>query len=199
LSTEDARPERRSHFLRDLVIVVVIAVVASFVVRGYLLRSFSIPSASMEGTLMIGDRVLVNELVPRAQAIHRGDVVVFRDPGGWLGPGQGDDLIKRVIGLPGDRVSCCDAAGRLEVNGHAVTEPYVLHLDGGTRASLTDFSVTVPTGQLWVMGDNRDNSADSRMNGTVPVSDIVGRAFLKTWPLSRVGSIGRPTTWNAVP
>jgi signal peptidase I len=85
------------------------------------------------------------------------------------------------------------------VNGHAVKESYVLHLDGETRASLTDFSVTVPKGQLWVMGDNRDNSADSRMHGTVPVSDVVGRAFLKTWPLSRVGTIGRPAAWADVP
>jgi signal peptidase I len=188
------------RFLRDLVIIVVAALLASFLVKAYLVRSFYIPSASMENTLLIGDRVLVNELVPGVVPVRRGDVVVFQDPGGWLGPGQGDDLIKRVIGLPGDTVSCCDTQGRLSVNGHPVDESYVVLQPGSDRVSLQDFSVTVPKGQLWVMGDNRYESADSRAHGTVPVSDVVGRAFLTTWPVSRWTVLSRHAdVWDGVP
>ncbi|WP_439693724.1 signal peptidase I [Curtobacterium sp. SP.BCo] len=197
-----AEPRKRPgwKFLRDLVVIVVVALLASFLVKAYLVRSFYIPSASMENTLLIGDRVIVNELVPGVVPLRRGDVVVFQDPGGWLGPGQGDDLIKRVIGLPGDRVSCCDAQGRLSVNGHAVDEPYVVLQAGSDRVSLQDFSVTVPKGQLWVMGDNRYESADSRVHGTVPESDVVGRAFLTTWPVSRWTVLSRyGDEWDGVP
>ena len=200
--TEAQEPAKRPgwKFLRDLVIIVVAALLASFLVKAYLVRSFSIPSGSMENTLLIGDHVLVNELVPRAVPLHRGDVVVFQDPGGWLSPGQGDDLIKRVIGLPGDTVSCCDASGRLSVNGHAVDEPYVLRQPGSDRVAAQDFSVTVPAGRIWVMGDNRYDSADSRAHGTVPVSDVVGRAFLTTWPVSRWSVLSRyGDEWDRVP
>jgi signal peptidase I len=195
-------PRRRAgwKFLRDLAIIVVAALLASFLVKSYLVRSFFIPSPSMENTLLIGDRVLVNELVPRVVPVQRGDVVVFQDPGGWLGPAQGEDLIKRVIGLPGDTVSCCDAQGRLSVNGHAVDESYVVLQPGSDRVARTDFSVTVPQGRLWVMGDNRYDSADSRMHGTVPVSDVVGRAFITTWPVSRWSVLSRHgEVWDAVP
>lgn len=200
-TTEAERPGRpRWRFLRDLVIIVVVALLASFLVKAYLVRAFSIPSGSMERTLLIGDRVLVNELVPGAAPLRRGDVVVFRDPGGWLGPGQGDDLIKRVIGLPGDRVSCCDATGRLSVNGHAVDEPYVVRPLDVARVSDQDFSVRVPAGRMWVMGDNRYNSADSRIHGTVPTSDVVGRAFVITWPITRWSVLGRyGEEWDQVP
>ncbi|SDQ28437.1 signal peptidase I [Curtobacterium sp. UNCCL20] len=187
-------------FLRDVVIIVVAAVLASFLVKAYLVRSFYIPSASMENTLLIGDRVLVNELVPGAVPVQRGDVVVFQDPGGWLTAGQGDDLIKRVIGMPGDTVSCCDAQGRLSVNGHPVDESYVVLPPGTDRVAMDDFSVTVPKGRLWVMGDNRYDSADSRAHGTVPVSDVVGRAFLTTWPASRWTVLSRHgDVWDGVP
>ncbi|MFJ2980370.1 signal peptidase I [Curtobacterium sp. NPDC087082] len=195
-------PRRRARwkFLRDLAIIVVVALLASFLVKSYLVRSFFIPSLSMANTLLVGDRVLVNELVPGVVPLRRGDVVVFEDPGGWLGPGQGNDLIKRVIGLPGDTVSCCDAQGRLSVNGHAVDESYVVLQPGSDRVALTDFSVTVPKGRLWVMGDNRYDSADSRAHGTVPVSDVVGRAFVTTWPVSRWAVLSRHgDVWDAVP
>ncbi|MGN6406957.1 MAG: signal peptidase I [Curtobacterium sp.] len=202
--SDDVVPEPRRRagwkFLRDLAIIVVVALLASFLVKTYLVRSFFIPSPSMENTLLIGDRVLVNELVPGVVPVQRGDVVVFRDPGGWLGPAQGEDLIKRVIGLPGDTVSCCDAQGRLTVNGHAVDESYVVLQPGSDRVARTDFSVTVPAGRLWVMGDNRYDSADSRMHGTVPVSDVVGRAFITTWPVSRWSVLSRHgEVWDAVP
>jgi signal peptidase I len=188
------------RFLRDLVIIVVVALLASFLVKAYLVRSFYIPSASMQNTLLIGDRVLVNELVPGVVPLQRGDVVVFQDPGSWLGMGQGDDLIKRVIGLPGDTVSCCDAQGRLSVNGHPVDEPYVVLEPGSDRVAGEDFEVTVPAGRLWVMGDNRYDSADSRVHGTVPVDDVVGRAFLTTWPVSRWKVLSRyGDEWDQVP
>ncbi len=197
-STERKRPGWK--FLRDLVIIVVAALLASFLVKAYLVRSFYIPSASMENTLLVGDRVLVNELVPKAVGLQRGDVVVFQDPGGWLGPGMGDDLIKRVIGLPGDTVSCCDADGRLQVNGHAVDEPYVVLQSGSNRVSGQDFTEKVPAGQIWVMGDNRYESADSRVHGTVPESDVVGRAFVITWPVNRWTVLSRyGDEWDQVP
>lgn len=195
------RPVRSGwRFVRDLAVIVVVALLASFLVKAYLVRAFSIPSGSMERTLLIGDNVLVNELVPGVAPLRRGDVVVFRDPGDWLTSEQGDDLIKRVIGLPGDRVSCCDAQGRLSVNGHAVDEPYVVRPSDVDRVSAEDFDVTVPAGRIWVMGDNRYESADSRSHGTVPTADVVGRAFVVTWPVTRWSVLGRyGEEWDAVP
>ena len=200
------------RFARDLVIIVLAALLVSFLVKTFLVRSFYIPSGSMKNTLQINDRVIVNE---RA-ALHRGDVVVFRDPGGWLEAGQsiegrttrsrstlskalsavglgadGDDhLIKRIIGLPGDHVQCCNALGQMEVNGVPVSEPYV-RKQVGQAASGTPFDVTVPAGKLWVMGDNRYESGDSRYHqglpsrGFVPENDVVGRAVVITWPVRR--------------
>jgi signal peptidase I len=203
MSDSTATAQRKGggvRLLRDIAIIVIAALIASFVVKTYLVRSFYIPSASMENTLLIGDRVIVNELVGGPVAVQRGDVVVFKDPGGWLTPGEGNDLIKRVIGLPGDHVSCCGSTGELSVNGHSVKEPYVVLQPGSDRVSGTDFSVTVPKGELWVMGDNRYDSADSRYHGFVPESDVVGRAFVITWPASRWGLLSRyGDEWNAVP
>ncbi|TFD33425.1 signal peptidase I [Cryobacterium cryoconiti] len=210
---------RGGRLLRDLVIIVVVAVSISLLSRAYLVRSFYIPSGSMQDTLQINDRILVNELVPDLIVLNRGDIVVFTDPGGWLtaagegaaGPGNpvtdgvrwvsdvaglgaqdaADHLVKRVIGLPGDRVACCDASGRTTVNGEPISEPYLKLPAGATRASEHDFSVTVPAESLWVEGDNRYNSADSRLHtdtphqGFVPVGNVVGRAFVVNWPLRR--------------
>jgi signal peptidase I len=170
----------------------------------------------MENTLQINDRIIVNELEPNLVPIQHGDVVVFRDPGGWLepqteveqnpvvsffdwflsivgltAPDSNDHLIKRVIGLPGDKVSCCNDLGQMSVNGVPIKEPYLKLPTGETRASGTDFSVTVPKGTIWVMGDNRYDSKDSRYNGDtpskgfVPLSDVTGRAFVISWPSSR--------------
>lgn len=207
----------RWEFARDIAIIVLIALLASVLVKTYLVRSFSIPSASMEATLQRGDRVLVNELQPKVAPLARGDVVVFQDPGGWLPAGGPDSrpwpvqaarwaaeqvgilptpgnefLIKRIIGLPGDTVSCCSTDGKLRVNGVPIDEPYVKLPPGITRVSATDFEYTVPKDSLWVMGDNRYNSADSRAHtesatrGFVPYSDVVGRAFVITSPISRL-------------
>ncbi|MFZ4893724.1 signal peptidase I [Plantibacter sp. Mn2098] len=203
-------------FLRDLLVIVLIAIVVSFFIKTFLVRSFYIPSASMENTLQINDRILVNELQPKVFGLAHGDVVVFTDPGGWLpasppspdqnsfgqavngfltfiglGTADSDDhLIKRVIGLPGDHVVCCGASGQIEVNGKPLDEPYIIRPANGA-AGAVPFDVTVPAGQLWVMGDNRYNSQDSSRNqnlpgkGFVPIDDVVGRAFVITWPVNR--------------
>ena len=233
----DAPPARRAPmrsvllFLRDVLVIFGIAILVSFLVKTFLVRSFFIPSASMEQTLMIDDRVIVNELVPKAVAVDHGDIVVFKDPGGWLparppvevtgiqagtewvlslfglaSPDSNDHLIKRVIGLPGDTVQCCSADGKIMVNGVAITEPYITIPAGETRASAIDFNVTVPEGSLFVMGDNRYNSKDSRYNtdkpggGFVGMGNVVGRAFVLSWPMSHWGWLSNyPEVFADVP
>lgn len=203
-------------FLRDLVIIFVVAVLISVVIKTFLVRSFYIPSSSMENTLQVYDRIIVNQLVPDVVELERGDVVVFQDPGGWLpaqepeprapfvaavdwvlaavglsAPDSNDHLIKRVIGLPGDEVACCNSFGQMSVNGVALDEPYLKLPDRVTKVSKDDFAVTVPEGSLWVMGDNRYNSCDSRCNasgsseGFVPIENVVGRAIVISWPTER--------------
>lgn len=202
-------------FLKDLIIIVAAALLISFVVKTFLFRSFFIPSASMENTLMVDDRIIVNELVPDVFPLQHGDVVVFSDPGGWLpnydspdpdlvtaaldliatvvgfgGSDSEDHLVKRLIGLPGDRVECCDANGLLQVNGKSVSEPYILTTPNHEASSGMKFDITVPDDSLWVMGDNRYDSADSRYNqdkpgnGFVPLDKVVGRAVVVSWPIS---------------
>jgi len=219
---ETPRRSRRSGFvgfLRDLVVILLVAFLVSFLLKTFLVRSFYIPSVSMEQTLKVNDRILVNQLVPGVVPVHRGDVVVFKDPGGWLlprsvDPPQGFErvlqsvglaadtsheyVVKRVIGIGGDRVACCDADGRVTVNGIPLDEPYIVIPPGEERASAKDFDVTVPQDSVWVMGDNRYQSKDSRYNqeqpgrGFVPESEIVGRAFLLNWPLNRFTWLGTP-------
>lgn len=202
-------------FLRDILIIFVAAVIISVGIKSFLIRSFYIPSGSMMNTLQINDRIIVNQLVPDLVPLDRGDVVVFRDPGGWLpsrvptevnpvlgavdwfltaiglsASDSNDHLIKRVIGLPGDTVTCCNDLGQMEVNGVPLDEPYLKLPPDTTKVSGTDFAETVPDGSLWVMGDNRYASADSRYNtdtpseGFVPIDNLVGRAFVVTWPSS---------------
>ena len=218
LESETQRKKRGvGLFLRDLVIIFVVALLISFVIKTFLVRSFYIPSGSMEQTLLENDRIIVNQLQPRLIPIEHGDVVVFRDPGGWLppqtpveqnpivagidwvlsvvgmsAPDSNDHLIKRVIGLPGDHVVCCNALGQMSVNGIPLSEEEYVSLPAGdTKASKDDFDVIVPENSLWVMGDNRYNSKDSRYNestpgkGFVPIDNVVGRAFVISWPLDR--------------
>ncbi|MBH0129454.1 signal peptidase I [Salinibacterium sp. NK8237] len=203
-------------FLRDLVIIFVAAILISFLIKTYLVRSFYIPSSSMENTLQIDDRILVNQLEPSLFSIEHGDVVVFTDPGGWLpsasvepqnwfvgavdgvlafvglsAPDSSNHLIKRVIGLPGDTVECCNEFGQIIVNGIPLEEPYIKLPDAITKATKEDFSVTVPDDSIWVMGDNRYNSADSAFHkddptgGFVKIDSVVGRAMLISWPTER--------------
>jgi signal peptidase I len=221
--TGELRPRKQKpkrggflRFLRDVAVILVAAIVISFLIKTFLIRSFYIPSESMEDTLLVNDRIIVNELVPDVTPIERGDVVVFKDPGGWLdnppvpdqnpvasffdwllsfvgltAPDSNDHLIKRVIGLPGDEVKCCNEFGQMTVNGVPLEESYVKLPPNVTAVSRDDFDVTVPANSLWVMGDNRYNSQDSRYNrdkpgeGFVPFDHVVGRAILITWPLDR--------------
>jgi signal peptidase I len=202
---------RAVRWLRQIALAGVLLVV----VRLVLVQSFVIPTTSMQPTLQAGDRVLVSRLDYRFGDVHRGDVIVF-DGGGVFDPAQpvsstmlfragqavaaalgapvGEhDYAKRVIGLPGDRVVCCDVAGRLTVNGTPLSEPY---LPVGTEPSTVRFDVVVPPGRLWVMGDNRENSADSRAHlgdpggGTVPLAHVVGRVVTVWWPLNRWAGVG---------
>lgn len=225
-SRASLRPQKRRNgvvsFLRDVVVIIVVALLVAFLVKTFLVRSFYIPSASMEMTLIEQDRILVDELTPRFGGYDRGDVIVFRDPGGWLdpaitAPSQGplvdaiewtlslvglaapdsdEHLVKRLIGLPGDHVVCCNDLGQITVNGVAIDETaYIQTPDAGAPASALEFDVTVPQDSLWVLGDNRYRSRDSRYNqeqpgkGFVPVDNVVGRAFVITWPLDRFGLI----------
>ena len=212
----------------DLFVIAGTALVLSLLIKTFLVRSFFIPSGSMMETLQIDDRIIVNQLSPDLIPVERGDVVVFKDPGGWLGemnsidvdpitavtdwvlsafgvtaPDSSQHLVKRVIGVEGDRVICCDADGKITVNGQAITESY---LEIGKEPSTMNFDVTVPAGSLWVMGDNRDNSADSRFHadlsskGFVAKEFVVGRAFLITWPFSHFGWLDNyPDVFKNVP
>ena len=206
-------------WLREIAIVLVGAVVLAVIIKTFLVQAFFIPSGSMRQTLEVEDRVLVTRLAPRFLDVNRGDIVVFVDPGGWLsasdtaatvgpqGPvgdvlrfiglvpqDAGNHLIKRVIGVAGDTVECC-SVGAVTVNGVAIEEPY---LAAGANPSEVTFTAVVPQGYLWVMGDNRQNSRDSRYHqgdpggGAVPVSEVVGIAQARVWPLDRWALLRSP-------
>lgn len=194
------------------------------VVRGFLVQSFSVPSGSMEPTLLPGDRILVSRL-QRGPSIERGDVVVFDGTGTWGPPagadppsagvpgilrsmatlvslGSGADYVKRVVGVPGDHVVCCSPDRRITVNGTPVDEPY---LYPGNAPSLQPFDVTVPEGRIWVLGDHRSSSADSRAHlgspggGMIPLDAVVGRAWVRYWPMDRLGGLTPAPALQQVP
>jgi len=216
--------------LRESAIVVGLALLLSLIVKTWLMQAFYIPSESMENTLLKGDRVIVSKLTPSPIDLKRGDVIVFEDPDHWLPApmpiqrsqltskldsalvfvgllpsDEGNHLIKRVIGLPGDHVVCCDKQEQLTVNGVALTEPYLFP---GDAPSQERFNITVPAGKVWVMGDHRSDSADSRPHdensggkkGSVPESLIVGRAVTIVWPVKHWAWLSNPSdTFAQVP
>jgi len=207
---DEQKAKSRSNFWRELPILLAVAIVVAVLVRAFVLQTFFIPSESMEHTLNINDRVLVNKLVYDFRDPNRGEIVVFRAPADWRSDPAEEDFIKRVIGVGGDRVVCCDAQGRLSVNGKALDEPY-LYRDGAGEsdaASQDRFDIVVPTGRLWVMGDHRSHSGDSREqytrygvveSATIPVDAVIGRAFVLFWPLGRADWLAVPDTFEKVP
>lgn len=175
----------------EWVIVIAGAIAIALIVKTFLVQAFWIPSESMESTLVENDRVLVNKLSYRLHDVNRGDVIVFERPGA-IAPTEIKDLIKRVVGLPGDSIVIDDDRSVVIINGVPLAEPY---LDAGTVTVNGSLSCTevkpcvVPDGNVFVMGDNRTNSKDSRYIGTVAEEHIVGRAFVRVWPLSRLGGL----------
>ncbi len=176
-----APPTTRKRVRRNIewVVIVAVAVLSALLVKTYLIEAFYIPSGSMEPTLQVGDRVLVNKLSYRMHAVHRGDVVVFERPPGVAGEPRIHDFIKRVIGLPGDTIET--RADAVYVNGRKLRESYlpkvVRTIPGIERQR-------VPAGRYWVMGDNRTNSSDSRFFRSIARSSIIGRAFVRVWPIN---------------
>jgi signal peptidase I len=204
------------RWLRETAIIVVSALVLSALVRAFLVQAFYVPSASMEDTLLIGDRIISSKITKTLSGVSRGEVVVFKDPGGWLDAppvhsggfrgavrtgltfigllpsDTGQDLVKRAIAISGDRVACCDVGGRIVLNGVPLVEDYI---KGPTDQ--VQFDVVVPPNSVFVMGDNRGDSRDSRYhldanNGAVPDSNAVGRVFLVLWPLNRLATVPIP-------
>jgi signal peptidase I len=216
---------------QELPLLLLVAFCLAVLIRTFLVQAFFIPSGSMEHTLEVGDRVLVNKVVYDMREPLHGEVVVFRgdkwvpegpveaplgfsaklsrtigDLVGVSRPGE-KDFIKRVIGLPGDRVSCCDAQGRILLNGQPVNEPYIqeadnspLDLPPGNECRSRRFAeVVVGPGQMWVMGDHRLVSQDSRCQGQVPIKDVIGRAFVIVWPKKSWEQLPIPPSWQQVP
>jgi signal peptidase I len=210
---------KKGSLLKELPILIVVALVVSLFIKSFLVQFFYIPSGSMENTLQIQDRVAVNKVPFISDNIKRGDIVVFRDPNNWLPENVEDSsnsltakaksllvtvgvlpnpakqyLVKRVVGVAGDRVVCCTEGKKLSINGVEVTEPYIY---GGDAPSDMKFDVTVPEGKLWVLGDHRAASADSRYhqedinNGFVPLKSVSGRVVAVIWPFKNFTYVPR--------
>jgi signal peptidase I len=239
----DGRKKRRKRrpFWVELPILLAIALVIALIIKTFVVQAFFIPSSSMEDTLLIGDKVLVNKLVYHFRSIEPGDIVVFSGEGSWITPApsgrpssdplvrvydatlgrlfhsiaglygtpvdeEGTVFIKRVIGVPGDHVVCCNAQGLVTVNGVALNEQSYL-IPGARPSDAPEgfsgrFNITVPPGRLWVMGDNRPVSDDSRLRqgrpggGTILESEVIGRAFVIVWPPSRWRFLSIPSTFS---
>ena len=207
----------------EVVAVVGIAALLALGLRAFVVQVYKIPSESMMDTMNVGSRIAVNSVPGWGKQVERGDIVVFRDSEGWLDPvdqttnsvwstvagwfgfapqGSQQIVVKRVIGVGGDTVTCCDDLGRLSVNGVAIDEPYLAE---GAVPSVTPFSVVVPEGTYWMMGDNRQSSADSEyhlrngQNPFIPDDSVIGRAQWEIWPLSDWAYLGNRDVFAAVP
>src|SRR4051795_7331590 len=211
------RRDRRIPAWLELILLLGVALLLSILIKTFLVQMFFVPSESMEPLFIKDDRILVQKVSYWAGDVQRGDVVVFADPGGWLGPQPplsslqkllstvglypaGGHLVKRVIAVGGDEVKCCDAKGRVTVNGVPLDEKS--YIKKGTSPSDRSFDVKVPKGRLWVMGDNRSNSEDSRFHqhlrghGTIPAEDVVGKVWAIVWPVGRFHVVQRPATFD---
>ena len=200
------RRTRRSVW-KELPILLVVAILVAVAVRAFVLQTFFIPSGSMEHTLNINDRVLVNKLVYDFRSPRRGEIIVFNSPVAWRNTPNEKIFIKRIIGVAGDHVVCCDAQGRLMINGVSINEPYLNTDEGSRPASPTKFSIVVPAHRLWVMGDNRFYSGDSEEQfsvtgsigeATIATSAVIGRAFVLFWPFGRSSWLSVPSTFSQV-
>jgi len=207
---DEQTEKRRGSFWRELPILVGVAILVAVLVRAFVLQTFYIPSPSMEHTLNVLDRVLVNKLVYDFRDPRRGEIVVFKAPGDWQSGTDGEDFIKRIIGVGGDHVVCCDPQQHLVVNGRSLPEPYIYRDADGTQDPAADepFDITVPSGRLWVMGDHRSASGDSLehfqqtqniQEATINADAIVGRAFTIFWPVNRADWLAVPSEFDSVP
>lgn len=206
---DEQTDKSRSSFWKELPILLGVAILVAVLVRAFVLQTFFIPSPSMENTLKIDDRVLVNKLVYDFRSPRRGEVIVFKAPTEWSGNPDGEDFIKRVIGTGGDHVVCCEQE-RLVINGKPLDEPYVYSADGRRdKPADQEFDVTIPAGRLWVMGDHRSASGDSLehwqrsgqdiISATISEDRVVGRAFTVFWPVGRATWLTVPEPYDSVP
>lgn len=202
---EQTTKSNKGSFWKELPILLGVAIVVALLVRHFVVQTFYIPSGSMEHTLDLNDRVLVNKLVYDFRSPGRGEIIVFAAPEAWRQRPEHEDYIKRVIGIGGDHVFCC-VNGRIQVNGYSLDEPYIYP---GNKPSVHDFDVIIPPGRLWVMGDHRQSSGDSLQNymtssgdiqlATIPEDSVVGRAFVLFWPFNRWNWLTVPQTFEGVP
>jgi signal peptidase I len=201
-----------SSFWRELPILLGAAIVVAILVRTFVLQTYYVPSPSMTHTLNINDRVLVNKLAYDFRDPHRGEVIVFTSPVPWRQAPNETVFVKRVIGTPGDHVVCCNTQGQLTINGVAIKETYLNEDTVHADAAPEPFDIVVPPGRLWVMGDNRYNSADSLENymnynqtnhdineATIPIKSVIGRAFVLFWPVGRATWLSVPSTFSDIP
>jgi signal peptidase I len=213
----------KKSLAREIPVLVLIALVLALLIKSFVVQPFYIPSGSMERTLLVNDRVLVNKMIYHFRDVKRGEIVVFNIEGtGFeryatpltppsnivsrafrnlenlfgLGPNN-KDFIKRVIAVGGDTVACCNTKGQVTVNGVGLDEPYVFR-DMGDEPNKKFGPVTISKGNLWVMGDHRDNSEDSRVGGQVPQSKVVGKAFVRVWPVTKWRGFGIPKTFGTL-
>ena len=207
---DEQTEKRRGSFWRELPILLGVAILVAVLVRAFVLQTFYIPSQSMEHTLNVLDRVLVNKLVYDFRDPKRGEIIVFKAPQEWQGGTEGEDFIKRIIGVPGDNVKCCTEDGKLTINGQVLDEPYIYRGADGQQDAPADkeFDITVPADRLWVMGDHRSASGDSLQHwkdtndideATITESSIVGRAFTVFWPVGRATWLSVPDPFDRIP